>query len=223
MFKHMGWTRTIHLFLLALVVWANAACSETWARKRACFALRNVPTAVIVEDPNERLFDPTLAYELAHTATYCLANEPDVEAQRLSNLIDPPRISDLRDRLGDQFDRTPIDQLGRLIGAHQVVHVTIQKVSLQNEPGVYRPNGEVAVRVIDVEYGRIIFPGNQLEHVGAKPGYTVAGVLPYVTQIDDAPSARRRLSQALAQRLGRNVARLFYDYLPRQAGEPFEH
>ena len=113
--------------------------------------------------------------------------------------------------------------MGRLIGAHQVVHVTIEKVSLQNEPGVYRPTGKVAVRVIDVEYGRIIFPGNQLEHVGAKPGYTVAGVLPYVTQIDGAPSARRRLSQALAQRLGRNVARLFYDYLPRQAGEPFEH
>ena len=66
MFKHMGWTRTIHLFSLALVVWANTACSETWARKRAYFALRNVPTAVIVEDPNERLFDPTLAYELAH-------------------------------------------------------------------------------------------------------------------------------------------------------------
>jgi len=179
--------------------------------------LADQKTLVLIDDPSNHLVHPALAIGIANDVGYWLTKEHVLSA---SHIVPSHHILDLADRLGDQFNRTAVDRIGIALGAQQVIHVHIKSISLQQEPGVFHPTAMVQVKVIDTKQGKRLFPPPYDLTKAQASDLTVT--MRYRTQDPDGHDPVRQARKALAHQLGQEVARLFFDYLPRQPGEPFE-
>lgn len=189
---------------------------------KALHDLADRPTLVLVDDPSGRLGDPALPNEIANQVAFHLAGESIVSQ---ANLIEPHHLYGLTTKLGKEYARTPVDRIGRELGAQQVIHVYVESVSYTQNPGMYHPISTVHVKVIDAVKGKRRFPPQRTldDESSSLSHHTVNVSMPHRTMADDGRNAVRHFGRPLAQRIGRDVARLFFDYLPRQPGEPLEN
>ncbi|MAE66031.1 MAG: hypothetical protein CMJ18_17300 [Phycisphaeraceae bacterium] len=186
----------------------------------ATYSLPRRPTVVLVDDPRNLLGDPTLSVLIAQQIGDDLGRHAGME-----QIVPPERVTGLMVRLEDDWRRTGVDQIGRSVGAAQVVHVHIERAVLSPDPGLVQPMAVAQVKVIDAANRRRMFPGSPIE-AGDDPDLVPSGqrvrveLLPRAAEITDA--TRQAYQRKLADRIARDVGRLFYAYLPRQPGEPFE-
>lgn len=198
---------------------ANVAATE---QVPARYTLPVRPTLVLVDDPTNALGDPGLSGLIASKVGQ------DLTARRLvSSVVDPRRTTELAAQMGPDWLRVPADQVGRQLGAAQVIHVHIVSASLAREPGVFVPSALVYVKVIDTSTGKRLFPSADSTEwpepstppelaVGAR-GYPLRVLMSYrVAGERDPQAVILELRRSLAERIGRDVARLFYQHpLPR--------
>ncbi len=187
----------------------------------AKYRLADRPTLILVDDPADLLGNHTLVNEIANHAAFHLTENKVLTDQ---HVIDPRSLYDLAARLGSRYARTPIDQIGRELGADQVIHIYVALVKLIDQPGLLRPTATVHVKVIDTEQGKRLYPSAQ--HIEVNPTAmnhqpVNVALRPYTFQ-GDGRDKISSLSRKLAKRIGRDTARLFYDHLPRQPGDPLE-
>lgn len=185
---------------------------------RAEYRLEDRPTLVMVEDPDDALGETALAGVVARSVENHLRAR---KVLRHSPLIDQRELHQVVLELGDDYAQAPIDRIGRLVGAEQVIHVNVHSVRLLREMGVREPVVEVEVKIIDAEHSRRLFPeAASFDATGEpRPGRRI------VTQMD--PSAARELDQGsqsqlmrqISERAGRDVARLFYNWYRNERGE----
>ena len=189
---------------------------------KASYDLADRPTLVLVDDPSGRLGDPTLPHEIANQIAFHLSKESIVSQ---ANLIEPHHLYELKAKLGKDYSRTPVDRIGRELGAQQVIHVYVESVSYTQNPGMYHPIATIHVKVIDAVKSKRLFPPQKTldDENSSLSHHTVNISMPHRTMSDDGHNAVRHFGRPLVERLGRNVARLFFDHPPRQPGEPFEN
>ena len=185
----------------------------------AKFELADKPTAVLVDDPTNTNGDRFLQRQIASEIGFLLK-----ENEVTSQIIDQRKLDNLRNELGNNYGKTAIDEIGRRVGADQVIYIDIKTVQYRAEPGMLRPMAVCEVKVIDATNGRRLFPGfDDEDDEGANlptEGHLVAVTMFYRTQ---EPGGELQLvSKVLAERVGRDIARLFFEYKAREPGEPFE-
>lgn len=156
------------------------------------------PTLVLVEADrggNADEFDADLvAAQLAD----------QLKAHKVCPLVDASRILQLRDTNPTQYRSMSIAELGRSVGAKQVVYVSLQNSN--GDPDLGHPGAQVEasarVRVVDVATGAASWPvDNQI-------GYPLSADVPFDAQGTESTDAHT----AVLTKLSDSIARLFYPY-----------
>lgn len=180
-------------------------------RIEAVYTLPEKTTLVLVDDRNNALGDKSLLSNIATQAGSDL-----VQVKALPQVIDQARLNELISRLGLQaYDLLPVDQVGRALGAQQVIFINLTEIAVMNQPGILKPTAQAYVKVIDVATGKPVFPV-------LRPGAEFAGSiaqLGYATRISMNYKADQQtdailpvLRLRLAEEIGKQVAELFYPH-----------
>ncbi|QDU71162.1 hypothetical protein [Mucisphaera calidilacus] len=206
----MRHTNLVVLLLVTLLLpgcafFGYTAAAVTGApRIPAAYKLKVFPVLVMVDDPDEQLGSAGLTSQIAEMVGFYITENIDKRIDE--DFIPAQRLSALADRLGreDVFPKTPIDVIGRELGAKEVVCVVIESAKLDMAPGMLRPQAAVSVTVVDVESGQRVYPesGSHRLEVKLKPMHD-----------DRAGRATSRLaSQKMAEDIALKVSKLFYKH-----------
>lgn len=182
--------------------------------------LLDARTLVLVDDPGNRLGDPTLRAVVANSAIFHLRENKALSIPAVTQ----QEINDLRSDMGGQFDQMSLDQVGRMVDARQVIHIQIGEVVRDYAPGVYRPNVVSQVRVIDVQERQRLFPAADSvgEATGMSSGHPVVSRMRARSTEAQGMANRHRLDRRLAEVVGRDVARLFFEWKRPEPGTLFD-
>ena len=188
----------------------------------AVYTLEEQPTLILVDDPADLFNDPNIALTVAINIEFNL-NQNKV---LVGKTIPAREIANLQAKAGDRFKTMPVDQIGRELGAEQVLYVLIDDITMEQVPGVYRPKATVQVKVIDAAAGRRLFPNppapNQPPSDMPVRGHPVVTELHYKGPNQGSQGALSLLRRQLAEVLGRDIARQFYRWKPPEIGSRFE-
>jgi hypothetical protein len=176
----------------------------------AVFDLPNRPTLVLVDDPRS-IFGGAQA--LATIAAYTGADL--LHSGTVTTVIDQRNVAELAGKAGDRFAEMSVEQVGKALGAAQVIHVTIRSADMAMAPGVLRPTAVVEVVVVDVENRQRMFPpASESSGVpstpGTRGGHMVAVTLRARTTNLDNQRALDVIRQRLAERVGVRIGELFH-------------
>jgi hypothetical protein len=200
---------------------------------RKIHKLPNVSTAVLVDDPADQLSDPALRGVVASNVRFFI-----MDAKEVRQITEPHVVTALAARHGREFERMPIDRIGRELGVDQIIHVSIESAGLSQTPGLYQPIANVQVKVVETATGTRTFPGDYQarRHMGlgkietdtfspntgaARPGHGTSadprGYRMTVKLLPESPDNVRHgdpymLQRRLAEQIGKQVAWLFVDH-----------
>lgn len=183
------------------------------------YVLEDVPTAVLVDDPHHLLDNPGLARQIGTTAVHYLTTH---EALVESTFVEPRDVARLESEFGRDWPLTPIDEIGRRLGAEQVIYAKITRVQIQSIDSLYRPEAMIEVKVLRSADGVRLWPSAQVlpDPANPSPGHTVVVNLPYKTRSGEGGVVTPNdVGRQLADELGLNLARLFYEYAAAAPGD----
>lgn len=156
-----------------------------------------------------------LAENFAHPSDTVIESEQLVEkvAQQLKDhnvapVVDPAAPFNLKAAKPTEYQQMTIAQIGRTLGAKQVLYIDIAQsnVFVAEASEMLKGKAMVRVRVVDADSGKTRWP----EEGG--DGYPLVVETPMLRQGQgvDEPSVRLQLQEAM----GEKVAALFYTYKP---------
>src|SRR5205823_2837827 len=137
----------------------------------------------------------------------------NLEHKNVAPLIDPTAALDLRTRDPSAYRNLSITQIGQTLGARQVLYIELLSDEIDMAQGTEFRRGEAAarVRIVDVATGQTRWPTD------ASSGYPVVARTPVVKITDE--TSESALRRAVQQRLGGDIARLFYKYKADEEGQ----
>lgn len=175
--------------------------------------LADVPTLVMVEDPHHQLNNPGLARQVATTATHYLTFHEVLEE---AAFIEPKKLVKLEAEMGEKWSQTPIDEIGRRLGAEQVVYAKINYAKYHHAGTLYRPEASIDVKVINAADGKRIWPNaSPMSNPDSpQPGHEVKIKDRFVSSESRyvGDSTTDDLARRLADDAGLLIARLFYQW-----------
>jgi len=119
-------------------------------------------------------------------------------------------------RVETSAKRVSIEELGDAVKADIVVYVEMESFALSPDGATPKPVASAYVKVVDVKAKERLFPP-----LGGDPkGHPVASELD--SQMPDAfrtSAQRRRMEDMLEKKLADDIAKLFYEYEPKNFGE----
>lgn len=190
-------------------------------RQKALYPIADRPTLVLVDDPTNALGDPSLTGLLAAHVADNLQRE-----KRVTHFVPPENVYALAGEMGEEFEKVPVDEVGRQLGAEQVINVLVESAQMQAQPGMLRPVIALRVKLIDARSGRRLFPPPGDTDVDdparSSRGHPVISQLFYRYGPDPNRGEVAQAIRRLAARAGRDVARLFHDHREREPGQRFE-
>jgi|HubBroStandDraft_1064217.scaffolds.fasta_scaffold93295_2 hypothetical protein len=196
--------------VLALTCFCCRGCILGWALAgtvgtqtvKAEYPLLKVPTLILVEDysssPKGDLDADRLGRDIAE----------DLTENKIAPMVDADAINHLRDSDPAAYAKMSIADIGRGVGAKQVVYVDVRSYTFDNPPASEKIHGKVVVfvKVVSSETGQTLWPKDSVEGnpVTAESDFT-----------DSDPtganmSAKLDLNDALSEKVGD----LFHDYQP---------
>ncbi|MCC6681512.1 MAG: hypothetical protein IT445_11480 [Phycisphaeraceae bacterium] len=187
----------------------------------AAYTLADRPTLIVVDDPAGRFQDPNLPAVVAVNIEFNIKQNKALEAP----IVPARELADMQSKLGDEYARLPIDELGRRLGAEQVIYALIDDVTLQSTSGMYRPTALAQVKVIDATTGKRLFPEAPavIDPNASTRGRNVVAQFRGGTSVGaDSQGAAVAMRRELAEMLGRDIARLFFKWKPPEIGSRFE-
>jgi hypothetical protein len=131
----------------------------------------------------------------------------DLKAHGVAPLVDDTKLLALRSDRAREFDKMKIPDVGRAVGAKQVVYIDLRECTFESNPGsdMFQGSIEAKVRVVDVSTGQTRWPD-----VGG--GHPFHAKTDYVRRdARDTPVAVRNL---MLEDLAGAIARAFYDTKP---------
>lgn len=193
--------RTVAAFLILMLL---SGCSGIGAiayklgppeKTPALYKLGQDPAVVLVEDSR----NPAAA-ELDSIQIAALLRE-DLREHKSAVLVDDSAVMKLRDSDPAAFAKMSITDIGRAVGAKQVVYVDVQRVGIEIDTGGQMVKGSIEClsRVIDVRTGMNRWP------VDSPVGVPVGFETPF-TAINDRMTesdVRRKLHEKVVLSVGR--------------------
>lgn len=200
--------------LFVLIMLSLAACVPIGAalykltpdpEQEAHYKLKNRPTAVLVEN----FRNPDLAASDAELLTRNLSDKlaaVEVDKKKLVEVIPFEKVLDLRNSRPKDFATMTIPQIGKAVGAEQVIYVDLQAsgVAPMATGEVLQGKAAANIKVVDVATGDTLWPTEMEE------GYAVSGQTSPLKGQDSSTfnAVREELYDTLADR----IAKLFYKY-----------
>ncbi|MBI1338243.1 MAG: hypothetical protein GC164_14975 [Phycisphaera sp.] len=183
---------------------------------KALYKLEDRPTLVLVDDPLGKLGNPALTGVIAARVGFDLT-----QAKTLTTVIDPQDLASYQLRRGRAYASTPVDVVGKDLGAQQVIHIWIENAGIDRpSPTLLQPYAVARVKVIDTLTGKRLFPVPQsAEQKDDKVGSPVVVRFDRpIASEDNAVGEVSMVAREIADRLGVGAAHLFYDHLPPEPG-----
>ena len=183
------------------------------------FELPDRTTLVLVDDPDRLLENAGLSRQVGSTAVYYLKTHG---ALTEAGFVEPRDIARLEALLDREWPRTPIDEIGRRLGAQQVIHAKVTSVAFVTDDGAFRPHASLEAKVIEVETGRRLWPSRSPldDPADAAPGVVVSSQLaadPGRTARDNS-QPMSEVGRRLADQMGMDLAQLFYTWRKAEPG-----
>jgi len=180
---------------------------------KAKYTLEPAATLVIVDDPRGLLGDPNFPAVVGANVGFHLTHNEVLTAEQV---VPQDHLSTLAAQLGDRYLGTPIDQIGARLDAKQVIHVLVRSANLEADNTYYQPVATIEVKVIDTATGERLFPrpADQPASHATAPGYTLNVQMKSQTLDTTRRSALPMLARSLSERIGLEVAQVFYDHVP---------
>lgn len=186
----------------------------------ALYILPDVRTVVVVDDPKNFMGNPGLVRQIGTTAVHFLRHEQALET---AEFVEPRDIALLEARLDEKWTSMPIAEIGRRLGAEQVIYARIKQVTMHVAGNVYRPEAVLDVKVLQSADGKRLWPNATAlpDPEKAAPSHTLTIQMKYETRDsryfgDATPDD---LARKLAERIGQELAQLFYDWRRPPAGQ----
>lgn len=192
----------------------------------AVFPLPSHRTLVFIDDPRESFTNPQMKTVIASQIVFQLK---DNEVLAADQVVDLAELRAIQNELDDDFEKTAIDRIGRMVEADQVLYVRINAVAIRQQDTLYRPAASLDVTVIDAFERKRLFPPTHEFVTGATaqgqapPAYRMTVTMEY-DGVDTSLTSRSSdiaARQKLAEKIGLDVARLFYDWKDDEPGEVF--
>ncbi len=131
----------------------------------------------------------------------------ELEAHKVAPLVDDKKLMALRGEKANGYDKMKIPDVGRAVGAKQVVYIDLKQCGIQSVPGsdMFQGSIEANVRIVDVQTGQTRWPDVGDSHPFKKTTE--------FTRRDarDTPLAVRNL---MLEDLAAAIGRLFYEVKP---------
>ncbi len=121
--------------------------------------------------------------------------------------VAPAALYGLRERSGANFSKLTVSQIGRELGADQVIYVDLLGSGIEQAGGtMMRGKMSMRIRIIDTQSAAILWP------VDAADGLPVVYSTPMqrLTETDNPEILKTRMLNLMAMK----TARLFYDWKP---------
>jgi hypothetical protein len=160
---------------------------------------RQRSVAVVIDDPDSVV--PSLGYRRVMLAT---VQERLADRAKIKEVIDSRDTMAVLQRDSAQ-ERMSLVEIGRAIGADQVVWARVEGFDLAARTGEYRPNAQMRVKVIDVAANEKAWPDEPVD------GYLLDVTMR--VRPDFVPTSGpevRSAMEELAEYAGRALAELFY-------------
>jgi hypothetical protein len=130
----------------------------------------------------------------------------------IGHLVDPSSVHQLRAADPEAFKRMTVSEIGKNVGAAQIIYVTLNELAFDLPPGgeMLRLRITAAVRVVDTQTAQTVWPDSG-------PGEQFHYQSPYkrITAEDNEYTLRREV----LRQAGTEIARWFFPYKPETMGE----
>jgi hypothetical protein len=162
------------------------------------------PMLVMVEQPPNQSEGYGDAEALAMMISKALA------AKNVAPQVDPVKAIDLRSSKPLEFGKLSISEVGKRVGAEQVLYVRIDQVNVRVAQGsdLFKGSSQVRARVVDVATGTVAWPPEAMD--GLPVGATTE-----VMSGRDGATAQSIRTTVLAKTAD-SVAKLFYKWKPEE-------
>jgi hypothetical protein len=136
----------------------------------------------------------------------------ELQAHQVAPLIDPARVHELRDRDGAAFSKMTISEIGRQLGAAQVLYLHVDQLDIDVPQGsdVVKVKIAIEAKAIDVPTAQTVWPmSGETEpyKYESRPERLETGM------------TRAALSHQVLRESGEEIARWFYAFKPETMGE----
>ncbi len=167
---------------------------------KAKYAPASRPTAIVID--NYRTRTPTVA--LRDSLASLLGRE--LEDHHVGPLIPFHKVYDLRVRDPKAFRNMRLEEIGRAVGAEQVIYVDILESDVSTTEGVQLLKGSftASIKVIDCKTGETLWPR------GFDDGYPFSIDMKYTPP--ETGSTVDSIQEAIARQAADEIGKLFYTY-----------
>jgi hypothetical protein len=179
-------------------------------RTPAVFGLDSHRTTVVfIDDRNSVLPVRSLRARIAKAAEAEILNNKLLEADLISSDSLQSVVS------AERFSRPQsIAQIGRTVGADQVIYATVDSFQLSPDGSQHAPTGTLRVKVIDTRTDKRIFP--EKAEGGKDPSFPVSiAEKVRASALPTSNAERLKEQQELADSLGERLGQLFFKHSSR--------
>jgi hypothetical protein len=173
----------------------------------AQYTLPNVPTLVMAENFSQYDLGAADAELLARRVQSRLQEKLfDVKTKTAFPMVQSEKVLELRGRSATAFRKMTIPQIGKEVGAEQIIYIHFQGGGVASMAGGSTHQGKAAVlvKVVDVKTGATLWPTDMVD------GRAVSFETSPHRGGDNQSDIRNRLYDGLSQQ----IARLFYKHKP---------
>jgi hypothetical protein len=156
---------------------------------------------VLVESYNQSLDSGIESQHLALTLGRSLRDE------KIATTVDPQNLERLRDADPVRYRKMTIDEIGRRVGARQVLYVHIWRAEIVKPPGSGQMRGhlEAIVKIVDAATGDTRWPTD----ASSEAVQITTDWIP-----DSSGTTEADLRASMADQMAQDIGRLFHDYHP---------
>lgn len=172
-------------------------------------------TTVVYIDDRANVVNPTTLRRVIGDRTSVDLMQKKVLTETISpaDALATVSLSDHRNQL------MPIDEIGRTVGADQVIYVEMLAFQSSPDGATPSPFAVCQVRVIDAVNKKRLFPGEESDLPSVEVRAMLREVDPSVFR---DRTARLKVFNELAEELGGNIAKLFYKHERVELGSRLE-
>jgi len=164
----------------------------------AKYVPKKEPMLVLVENYE----NPSVTYVASQQLNAAL--RADLERNKVAPLVDADKIVELRDLNPEAFKKMSIPQLGKSVGAKQVLYINLQSLNVEGDGVMARGMAQGQVKIIDVATGQTLWPTDLVA------GYELLLQTPHV-RIDERTNEQTVRNQ-LVTSVSDQVSKLFYKW-----------
>jgi hypothetical protein len=210
------------LLLLGLtgcnIIGGTAALLAPPEKVEAKYELPDKPTLIVIDDasPRPMVNSEATLRRIAGAIRAALEAEEVVTA----GFIGQDELAALREELGDDYRQTSLAALAIRLDAKQVIHAEVSGYQVDVGGDIIRPSISMNVKVFDLDERDRVFPGGVDPESGFTVGdnfYPVQASMP-ARNIAGQGAARTIAIRDLADIIGRDIARLFFDWRVPERG-----